>query len=62
MGENEQFQDIYDFKFDCDNWQPRQQEMYNKSLDDSGTRARAKAVNSEDCGCNGPSFVPRTGV
>lgn len=61
MGENGKLQDIYDFKFDGDDWQPGQQEMYNKSLDDSGARARAKAVNSDACGCDGPSFVPRTG-
>lgn len=63
MGENGQLQDIYDFKFDGDDWQDGQKEMYDADLKASGRDdVEAMAVNSATCGCDGPSFVPRTGV
>jgi hypothetical protein len=61
MGQNGQLQDIYDFKFDGDGWAPGQQQMYNQDLQNSGSSQTAKSVNSEDCGCDGPRTVPRTG-
>ena len=61
MGENGQFKGIYDFKFDGDKWQPGQEEMYNKDLQDSDAGTQAQSVNSVDCGCDGPATVPRTG-
>lgn len=62
MGENGQLKDIYDFKFDGDEWQPGQKEMYDKDLRDSGSGEQAKAVDSAQCGCDGPAVVSRTGV
>lgn len=58
---NGKLTDIYDFKFDGDKWQPGQEEMYNKDLKDSGSSKTAKEVNSENCGCDGPKTVARTG-
>lgn len=62
VGENGQLKDIYDFKFDGDDWQPGQKEMYDADLKASGAGdVEAKAVNSKTCGCDGPAVVPRTG-
>ena len=61
QGPNGQLEGIYDFKFDGDDWQPGQREMYNEDLRNSGSGKQAEAVNSETCKCDGPKTVPRTG-
>ena len=61
QGKNGQLEKIYDFKFDGDKWQPGQKEMYDKDLKDSGSGTTAEEVNSQNCGCDGPKTVARTG-
>lgn len=61
QGKNGKLEKIYDFKFDGDKWQPGQKEMYDKDLKDSGAGTTAEEVNSQNCGCDGPKTVARTG-
>ena len=51
MGGNGQSKDIYDLKFDGDDWQPGQKEMYDADLKAYGNKnGKAGVVNSSDCG------------
>ncbi len=51
MGGNGQSKDIYDLKFDGDDWQPGQKEMCDADLKADGNKnGKAGVVNSSDCG------------
>lgn len=62
-GPNGQLQGIYDFKFDTDDWNPGQREMYAEDLRNSGAaNTEPQSVNSRDCGCDGPARVNTAGA
>lgn len=62
-GANGKLEAIYDFKFDGDQWQPGQQEMYEKALSDSdATDKSATQVDSKGCGCDGPANISSSGA
>lgn len=62
-GANGQLQSIYDFKFDGDQWQEGQEELYRKSLQDSNAAdQRPHQVNSAECGCDGPANIRSGGA
>lgn len=62
-GPNGQLQATYDFKFDTDDWQPGQQEMYAEDLKNSGAaNTEPQKVDTETCGCDGPGRVNTAGA
>lgn len=62
-GPNGQLQATYDFKFDTDDWQPGQQEMYAEDLRNSGAaNPDPQQVDSVTCGCDGPARVNTAGA
>ncbi|WP_127044970.1 hypothetical protein [Pseudorhodobacter sp. E13] len=62
-GPNGQLQAAYDFKFDTDDWQPGQQELYAQDLRNSGAaNPEPQSVNAVDCGCDGPARINSAGA
>lgn len=62
-GPNGQLQATYDFKFDTDDWQPGQEELYREDLRYSGAaNPEPQRVDSATCGCDGPARINSTGA
>jgi hypothetical protein len=62
-GPNGQLQGIYDFKFDGDDWNGGQYEMYEQDLVDSGAANQTpQKGDSATCGCDGPGRVNSKGA